>query len=250
MQIDRAQSGLPVASSTVADRRETGARDFRAALQAAVETAASAPAPPRVVAAALGLRMLQQAVVLGDGDADAEGFPALPPLPALPSIYRQFASQNFGTPAGIGSAPGPPPPAAAAVYDRQNDLCVTPALSRIIDRAASRYAVAPELIRAVIRAESGFDAQAVSPVGATGLMQLMPATARELGVNDPFDPEQNVMAGTRYLKTMLQRYHGDLGKALAAYNWGPGNLDRGRERLPTETRDYIAKIRAFLAADG
>jgi soluble lytic murein transglycosylase-like protein len=70
-------------------------------------------------------------------------------------------------------------------------------------------------------------------------------------VTDPFDPEQNVMAGTRYLKQMLGRYGGDLDKALAAYNWGPGNLDRsGDGRLPKETRHYITRIKGFLAASG
>jgi soluble lytic murein transglycosylase-like protein len=102
----------------------------------------------------------------------------------------------------------------------------------------------------VIRAESGFDSRALSPAGAQGLMQLMPGTAREMGVADPFDPEQNVMGGTRYLKQMLGRYGGDLEKALAAYNWGPGNLDRGDGRLPGETRRYIARIKGFLAHPG
>jgi soluble lytic murein transglycosylase-like protein len=81
-------------------------------------------------------------------------------------------------------------------------------------------------------------------------MQLMPGTARDLGVTNSFDPEQNVMAGTRYLKQMLGRYGGDLEKALAAYNWGPGNLDRSDGGLPDETRRYIAKIKGFLSGSG
>lgn len=118
-----------------------------------------------------------------------------------------------------------------------------PVIETAIGRASRRYGVDESLIRAVIQAESGFRSTAVSPVGARGLMQLMPATAAGLGVTDPFDPEQNIMAGTRFLKDLLTRYGGDLDKALAAYNWGPGNLDRGNGRLPRETRDYLAKVK-------
>lgn len=121
-------------------------------------------------------------------------------------------------------------------------------LENIIDRASRRYSVAPELIKAIIKAESNFDTRAVSPVGARGLMQLMPATARGLGVTNSFDPEQNVMAGTRYLRQMLDRYNGNLDSALAAYNWGPGNLDRNGWSLPRETRSYLSKVKGLLAA--
>ena len=77
-------------------------------------------------------------------------------------------------------------------------------------------------------------------------MQLMPSTSSDLGVTNPFDPEQNIMAGTRFLKNMLTRYGGDIDKALAAYNWGPGNLDRKKGLLPKETQQYIAKVRHLL----
>jgi soluble lytic murein transglycosylase-like protein len=77
-------------------------------------------------------------------------------------------------------------------------------------------------------------------------MQLMPSTARGLGVKDSFNPEQNVMAGTRFLKDMLNRYNGNLDSALAAYNWGPGNVDRkGTSSLPHETREYLAKVKTY-----
>jgi len=79
-------------------------------------------------------------------------------------------------------------------------------------------------------------------------MQLMPATARGLGVSDPFDPEQNVMAGTRFLKDLLHRYGGNLDDALAAYNWGPGNVDRhGSASLPRETRQYLGTVKGYYA---
>ena len=78
-------------------------------------------------------------------------------------------------------------------------------------------------------------------------MQLMPGTAQELGVEDPFDPRQNIMGGTRYLKQLLGRYDGDRDLALAAYNWGMGNLERHPEQMPDETVNYINKVNRLLA---
>jgi len=120
----------------------------------------------------------------------------------------------------------------------------------IIASAAVSNGLDPKLIEAVIRTESNFDAQAVSPVGAQGLMQLMPATAAELGVSDAFDPEQNIQAGSRYLKRLMDRYDGDTGLALAAYNWGMGNLERHPERMPQETVNYVAKITGLMRSPG
>lgn len=124
-------------------------------------------------------------------------------------------------------------------------------IERLIDQVAESVSLAPELIRSVVAAESDFQPQAVSPVGAQGLMQLMPATAAELGVEDSFDPEQNLLGGSRYLKQLLDKYDGDLDKTLAAYNWGQGNVDRkGLAQMPQETRDYLAKIKGMLNAQG
>ncbi|SHJ28015.1 Soluble lytic murein transglycosylase [Malonomonas rubra DSM 5091] len=121
-------------------------------------------------------------------------------------------------------------------------------IESMIERVAQQVSLAPELIRSVVAAESNFQPQAISPVGAQGLMQLMPATAAELGVEDSFDPQQNLLGGSRYLKQLLDKYDGDLDKALAAYNWGQGNVDRkGLQQMPEETRDYLVKVKAGLS---
>lgn len=112
----------------------------------------------------------------------------------------------------------------------------------IIQEAAQRYRVAPGLIRAVIQAESGGNPLAVSRAGARGLMQLMPETAAELGVTNPFDPTQNIMGGTSYLRRLLDRYRGDVKLALAAYNWGMGNLEKHPRAMPRETKNFIAAV--------
>ncbi len=117
-------------------------------------------------------------------------------------------------------------------------------IERLIDQVAEQVSLAPELIRSVVSVESNFQVQAVSSAGAQGLKQLMPETAQELGVEDSFDPQQNLLGGSRYLKQLLDKYNGDLDKALAAYNWGQGNVDRkGLEQMPRETRNYLTKVK-------
>jgi soluble lytic murein transglycosylase-like protein len=118
----------------------------------------------------------------------------------------------------------------------------------IVDEAAAAYRLDPRMIKAVMQAESAFDAMAVSPVGALGLMQLMPDVATELGVTDPLDPRQNIMAGAKYLRQLLDANGGNVRLALASYNAGPGNVARYRAVPPfKETRDYVKKVTALLA---
>ncbi|HUG53603.1 MAG TPA: lytic transglycosylase domain-containing protein [Vicinamibacteria bacterium] len=131
------------------------------------------------------------------------------------------------------------------VLDEVPSAAVPTDVPTLAAEAARRHRLDPELVRAVIAVESGFRPQAVSPKGAQGLMQLMPATARALGVTDPFDPAQNVEGGTRHLKALVERYGGDLERALAAYNAGEGAVARHRGIPPfRETRDYVRKVLA------
>ena len=117
----------------------------------------------------------------------------------------------------------------------------------LIQKYAGQYDVPAELVRAVIDQESSGDPRVVSRAGAMGLMQLMPANVREAGVSDPFDPEQNVRAGVAQLREHLDRYHGDVRLALAAYNAGPGNVAKYGGIPPfRETQNYVRKITARL----
>lgn len=119
----------------------------------------------------------------------------------------------------------------------------------LVQEYAGRHGLRPDLVRAVIQVESAFNPRATSPKGAMGLMQLMPATARELGVVNAYDPADNIRGGTAYLRQLLDRYDGDEVLALAAYNAGFNAVDRHGGRVPpySETRDYVRKVGA--AAD-
>jgi soluble lytic murein transglycosylase-like protein len=151
------------------------------------------------------------------------------------SAGLQAATQKFR------DASGPTSP------DSQTSSSESRMIEKSIHRAARRYNLPPGLIRGVIRAESNFQVAAVSRAGAQGLMQLMPETARELGVADPFDIEQNIDGGARYLRQMLDSYGGDVKTALAAYNAGPGAVEKYGGQIPPyqETEQYIDRVLRF-----
>src|SRR5262245_40129484 len=128
-------------------------------------------------------------------------------------------------------------------------------LAPVIARHSQQHQLHPALIRAIIKAESNFDPHAISRAGAVGLMQLMPQTAVRLDVRDLYDPDDNVGGGTKYLRQLLDRFHGNLPLALAAYNAGENAVDRYQSLPPfDETRQYVRKVlryyRTFLVRDG
>ena len=118
----------------------------------------------------------------------------------------------------------------------------TPEMNVIIDEAASEFGVDPDFVRAVIKQESGWKPRSVSSAGAQGLMQLMPQTARGLGVTDSFDIRQNIRGGTKLLGQLLQRYDGEMERALVAYNAGSARADQDRSKWPKETKRYVPAV--------
>ncbi len=127
---------------------------------------------------------------------------------------------------------------------------VTGDFSSLINQAAQKYNVNPALVQAVVKAESNFNPNAVSSAGALGLMQLMPATANGLGVDNPLDPAQNIDGGVRYISQLLKHYDGDVRLAVAAYNAGPGAVDRYNGIPPyQETQTYVNRVLGYFNSD-
>ena len=120
-----------------------------------------------------------------------------------------------------------------------------PELESVIRRASDKFDVDASLIRSVIKAESDFNPKATSVKGAMGLMQLMPETAKDMGVENAYDTEENVMGGTKYIKMLLDRYGGNIDLVLAAYNWGMGNVEKKVNSLPDETIQYINLVKSY-----
>jgi soluble lytic murein transglycosylase-like protein len=161
------------------------------------------------------------------------------PTPAVrvtKTSLRGFVSATGASPHTAQTLPASPELRATELANRQK-------IEVMIREVSARYNVDPALIRSVIETESNWNSQAISRKGALGLMQLVPGTARQLGVNNAFDPKQNLDGGVRYLHTLLERYNGDLDRTLAAYNAGPGAVDRARG-VPRyrETREYVQKV--------
>jgi soluble lytic murein transglycosylase-like protein len=166
-----------------------------------------------------------------------------------------FVEMNSDTLLGFEEDDPAPPPAPASTGAAPTEAVAPAALAarqvgplELADAAADKYGLPRELVRSVMAAESGYLAGAISPKGAIGLMQLMPETAQMLGV-DPFDPAQNVDGGVRYLRDLLTKYNYGLRHALAAYNAGPGAVDKYNGIPPyRETIDYISRIEKKLRA--
>jgi hypothetical protein len=150
---------------------------------------------------------------------------------------RALTGAAAGTPSSSVTTP------AALVFGIQSIDPNDPRLDQIIQEAAQRHDLDPALVKAVITTESGWNSRAISQKGAMGLMQLIPSTAQRFGVGNPFDPAQNVEGGTTYLKTLLERYNGDLPKSLAAYNAGERAVDlSGGVPAYRETQRYVQKV--------
>jgi len=166
----------------------------------------------------------------------------LPLDPVRADIYRYVDKD------GVAHYTDAPSSSNYRVYIRENQVSsnignFSHSYDTIIQKAQGKYGIEFSLIKAVIQAESSFNPRAVSKKGAKGLMQIMPVNYQSLSVSDPFDPSQNIMGGTRYLKQLLKRYNHKLHLALAAYNAGPDAVDRYGTIPPyKETQDYVQKV--------
>jgi soluble lytic murein transglycosylase-like protein len=162
--------------------------------------------------------------------ADAHASVIVPFGSAKPESAKSWSATSWSTKSG-------------SAKSGSAKFVTAPGLNQVVNSASAAYHLDPDLVNSVIHAESGFNSRAVSPKGARGLMQLMPGTANQLGVNDAFDPQANVTGGSRYLRELLERYNFDLVKALAAYNAGPQRVEQYRGVPPfRETRAYVARI--------
>jgi soluble lytic murein transglycosylase-like protein len=161
--------------------------------------------------------------------------PLVDQIRALSNGTSRASASNASLRLGAGVSLGSVNPADSKPTDSN--------LDQIVQDAAGRHSVDPALVKAVIATESGWNSRAISQKGAMGLMQLIPATAERFGVGNPFDPAQNVEGGTTYLRSLLDRYDGDLTKSLAAYNAGERAVDQSRG-VPAyrETQKYVQKV--------
>ena len=186
-----------------------------------------------------------------------------PAVPAAATSSTSFAQQLAGASASSGPATG----AATAVSSADWGAATAPTATAdtdaagtagasslpagvpyhdLITAAARRHGIDPALLAGLIRQESGFNPSAGSPAGAQGLTQLMPGTARGLGVTNPLDPAQSIEGGAKYLAAQLQHFGGDVTKALAAYNAGPGAVERFGGVPPyAETQNYVRRVQAY-----
>ncbi|MFC5988567.1 lytic transglycosylase domain-containing protein [Marinicrinis lubricantis] len=195
---------------------------------------------------------LQQFLDASSGSSASTGrvIPAEVALQMLESASGSFAFQQSLADYAVSSSGSFPVAADASRAESSSSY------DAWIKQASARYGIDESLIKAVIHAESGFRTDAVSSAGAKGLMQLMDGTASDMGVANPFNPAENIMGGSRYLANLLSKYNGNEKLALAAYNAGPGRVDRlgvsNDEQLmsvlgllPAETQNYVRKVTAY-----
>lgn len=164
------------------------------------------------------------------------------PVQSFDKVLQNSASVKFGD-----LLTRPVTKVNASIYTAQaqgaDKISPRQRIQDIVSRMSKKHGVDEKLVNALIKQESGFNPNAKSKVGAMGLMQLMPSTAKGLGVTDPMDPEQNVEGGVKYLKSMLNKYNGNIILALAAYNAGPGAVDKYDGVPPyKETQNYVKSI--------
>lgn len=159
-----------------------------------------------------------------------------------PYSYSAYGQQDIKKPSSVGNS---------SFKDTvQRALKTTESMEGIFEEASQTYGVSLNLLKAIGKAESGFNPGAVSSAGAQGVMQLMPATARSLGVEDSFDARSNIMGGAKYIASLLERYQGDTVLALGAYNAGSGNVEKYGGVPPfKETQNYIQKVLEYAGAD-
>jgi len=197
----------------------------------------------------VGIALLLTSLVCARPEDKPSGNPAAAQQESLAqqraSIEKQLRSTANGS---FFALPPPEPPGVYPAPAADCDPIPENQLKGLIDEAASRENVKPDLLRGIIRQESGARPCAVSSKGAQALMQLMPATSQQFGVADPFDPKQNLQAGAKFLKQLLTRYSGDVTKALAAYNAGPARVDQAGGAVPAiaETVHYVSSILGAL----
>jgi len=171
-------------------------------------------------------------------------------LPLLNPNSPSFAAMVQAAIDGQGDAPLDPANSAFSADAASNAPAMVPPaqIDQLVSANATTFGVDPNLVKAIIANESGFNANATSKVGAQGLMQLMPGTAAGLGVSNAYDPAQNVWGGTKYIKGLMDRFGGDVRKAVAAYNAGPGAVEKYGGVPPyAETQNYVQNVLASYA---
>jgi soluble lytic murein transglycosylase-like protein len=168
----------------------------------------------------------------------------------IAQISKSLAANNTTSSSATTNSTAASSSSASSSALQSSTVSSSTSFADLINEASQKYGVKAELIEAVIKAESNFNADAVSSAGAEGLMQLMPSTAAGLGVTDPMDPEQNINGGAELLSSLLNRYDGNVQLALAAYNAGPGAVDSYGGIPPyTETQTYVQRVMSYYQAN-